>query len=267
MISPYWAGRRLYRLWFTSPKHPEPARETRWREQARSVAIPHEHGPIATYQWGDGADTVLLLHGWSGRGPQLGAFVAPLLKHGLRVVAFDAPGHGRTPGTSSSIFRMNAALQAVVEETGPVQAVIAHSFGAMVLAYALNNTEFTTAKAVCISSPTTPDFLVDRFSAALQVNDTVKHHFRRYTEQQYEPDIWRHIAADHNARTLSVPALIIHDRDDHDVPWQLSQQLADAWPNARLQLTSGLGHRRILRNRQVIDSVVEFVTGENQPIS
>jgi len=259
LISSRWAGRRLYHLWFTSPKHPEPQRERQWRQSAEFIAIPHKYGPIATYQWGNSDKTILLLHGWSGRGPQMGSFVAPLLERGFQLVAFDAPGHGRTPGTSSSIFRMSEAMQAVLAQTGPVQAVITHSFGAMLLAYALKHTSFTTDKAVCISSPTTPLFLVDRFCDVMQANHNVKQQFMRRTEQTYGQDIWDKLSADKNVQAIKIPALIIHDQNDHDVPWQLGKQLADAWPDSQLHLTTGLGHRRILRNKDVINWAVDFI--------
>lgn len=259
LLSTRWAGRRLYHLWFTSPKHPEPQREKRWRESAVFISVPYQHGPIATYKWGDSDKTVLLLHGWSGRGPQMGAFVAPLLEMGYQVVAFDAPGHGRTPGKSSSIFRMSDALQAVVEEVGPVSAVIAHSFGAMLLAYALKHTDFKTGKAICISSPTTPIFLVDRFCEVIQVNDKVKQYFMRYTEQKFNQNVWNNLSADKNVQDIQIPALIIHDQDDHDVPSELGKQLSEAWSNSQFYLTKGLGHRRILRNKDVVRMIADYI--------
>ena len=259
MLSPRWAGRRLYHLWFASPKHPEPERERRWRESAEFFALPHPLGPIATYRWGRSDKRALLLHGWSGRGPQLGAFVEPLLAKGYQVLAFDAPGHGHTPGKVSNIFRMTEALQAVVNNTGPVEVVISHSFGAMLLAYALRHAGFTTCKAVCISSPTTPLFLIDRFCAVMQVNDAVKRAFMHRVEAEFGADVWQRMAADHNVRDIHIPALIIHDEDDHDVPHKLGRQLATAWPGSQFHLTKGLGHRRILRNRQLIKAVMEFV--------
>ncbi len=249
----------MYRLWFISPKHPEPRREQRWREAARFISSPHHDGPIATYQWGESDKRVLLLHGWSGRGPQLGAFVEPLLDRGYEVLAFDAPGHGRTPGETSSIFRITEALLAVVKQTGPIDAVITHSFGAMVMAYALKHSDFNVKRAVCISSPTTPLFLIDRFCAVMQVDEKVKHAFKHYIEQQYGKDVWDKLSADKNAHDFKIPALIIHDEDDHDVPYSLGQQLANAWPKAQFHLTKGLGHRRILRNRKLVSQVVEFI--------
>ncbi len=259
LVSSRWAGWHLFKLWFTSPKHPEPKREQHWREDAQFISIPHLYGPIATYKWGNSQNTILLLHGWSGRGPQMGAFVAPLLERGYQVIAFDAPGHGRTPGTTSSVFKMSDALHAVIKEVGPINAVIAHSFGCILLAYALKHTDFKTDKAICISSPTTPLFLVDRFCSFMRINDKVKQHFMRYTEAKFNNDVWDKLSADKNVQGMSLPALIIHDEDDHDVPCQLGQQLAEAWPDSHLHLTKGLGHRRILRNKHVIQAVTDFL--------
>lgn len=208
---------------------------------------------------------MLLLHGWSGRGPQLGAFVAPLLEAGYQVVAFDAPGHGRSPGNSSSIFRMNDALQAVCAELGPIRGVVAHSFGVMLLAYALHHSGFQTQRAVCISSPTTPLYLVDLFCRYLGIDDKLKQAFMRRVEQRHMQDIWQRIAADENARCfnsqgLNIPALIIHDEDDTDVPLQYGKQLADAWNDSTLLVTHGLGHRRILRDKTVLQQVRDFIS-------
>ena len=250
----------MYKLWFASPKHPEPAREKRWRESAEFIAIPHDDGPIATYRWGKCDKRVLLIHGWSGRGPQLGGFVEPLMKQGYEVVAFDAPGHGRTPGNTSSIFRITDALLKVVDHIGPVDAVITHSFGAMVLAYAIRQKGFDIKKAVCLSSPTTPDYLVDRFCDVMQVNRKVNIAFRGFVKKRFGDDVFDRLSADKNMHQSRIPALIIHDKDDHDVPYTLSQQLADAWPGAEILLTNGLGHRRILRNKKLLETVAEFIS-------
>ena len=38
--------------------------------------------------------------------------------------------------------------------------------------------------------------------------------------------------------------------------------IANAWPGARLVTTTGLGHRRILRDEHVVSQAVAFVKGE-----
>src|SRR5207253_5281552 len=37
------------------------------------------------------------------------------------------------------------------------------------------------------------------------------------------------------ARSLHAPLLVLHDEDDREVPLACGQQLADAWPGARLE--------------------------------
>lgn len=62
------------------------------------------------------------------------------------------------------------------------------------------------------------------------------------------------------AQATTVGALIVHDDTDREVPWQEGSALAQAWSGARMLRTSGLGHRRILRDPQVIAEVTAFVT-------
>jgi pimeloyl-ACP methyl ester carboxylesterase len=62
-----------------------------------------------------------------------------------------------------------------------------------------------------------------------------------------------------NVRNLSIPALIIHDDRDRDIPWEDGMAVADAWPGAKFKLTHGLGHRRILRDAAVISAATEFI--------
>jgi pimeloyl-ACP methyl ester carboxylesterase len=57
------------------------------------------------------------------------------------------------------------------------------------------------------------------------------------------------------------PTLIIHDQDDNSTPSSDAAAIAAAWAGSRLQLTTGLGHQRLLSNQDVVADVAEFVTG------
>ncbi len=57
------------------------------------------------------------------------------------------------------------------------------------------------------------------------------------------------------------PALVVHDRADREVDFSNAEALARAWPGSRLHATSGLGHRRILRDPAVLADVATFVVG------
>ncbi len=138
-----------------------------------------------------------------------------------------------------------------------------HSFGAMVIARALRD-GLQVDRVVCIAPPARLAFLIDSFCGTLRVPARARSDLVRRLELRFGLDIEAQIAADVNAAQLEMPALIIHDQDDRDVPWQQGERLAKAWPGARLMLTRGLGHTRILRNREVIQASVDFIAGGPQ---
>jgi pimeloyl-ACP methyl ester carboxylesterase len=52
---------------------------------------------------------------------------------------------------------------------------------------------------------------------------------------------------------------VIHDQDDRDVPIEEGIAVAQAWPGAQFVRTTGLGHRHILRDLEVIARVSAFI--------
>jgi hypothetical protein len=62
------------------------------------------------------------------------------------------------------------------------------------------------------------------------------------------------------APDMRTPLLVVHDRDDAEVPWQDGAIIARGWPGAVLSTTGGLGHRRILRDPYVVRAATAFVT-------
>ena len=257
-VSPQLAGRWVYHLWFSTHRFAEPKRETRWRELAHQFNLPHKYGPLAMYSWGEGPP-VLLVHGWNGRGTQMGGLAVSLAEAGYRAIAFDAPGHGRSPGNSSTIFRIIDAVNVIADEFGPLKGIVAHSFGAMVIARALH-TQLSAERVVCINPAAQMDFLVDSFCSTLAIKNRTRKAFLRRLEKHYGSDIGIQVSAEGNVAGLSIPALIIHDVDDTEVPWQQGELLANAWPRSCFMQTQGLGHRRSLRNSVTIEKAVNFIT-------
>jgi pimeloyl-ACP methyl ester carboxylesterase len=265
VVSTERAGRWVNRLWFRSERYPEPAREQEWLGSAQHSMLTHRGRPLAVYRWGDGP-TVLLVHGWHGRGGQLGAFVTPLAAAGYRVVAFDAPAHGRTPGRSTDLPEVSEALLNVAGAHPPLHGVIAHSFGAAVTLYAITQ-GLAPKRVVAVSAPSSIEFLMDSFAARLGVSAAVMAIHRRLMEEQFGADLWRRFSPTGIACGLKIPALLVHDDEDREVPWQEGAALARAWPGAEFVRTHGLGHRRILRDPQVVDRACAFLTDSADPIA
>ena len=257
-IFPGLMGRWACRLWFRTRRFPESAAGKRIVRSAQCDTLPVDNIPVAIYSWGTGP-VVLFVHGWSGRGSQVAAFVEPLMAAGFQVVAVDAPGHGETPGDSTNVLECAAVLQAVSTHYGPVHAALTHSFGGMVLAYAMNQ-GMSVERVVAISAPAHVEYLVEGFAQTLAIPETVIAAMQKIIDQQFHGSLWERLSTVHNVQYLDAPALIIHDEDDVSVPWQQGRMIAAAWPGARFMKTDGLGHGRILRDRQVVKAAVEFIS-------
>ncbi|MBA2674721.1 MAG: alpha/beta hydrolase, partial [Ramlibacter sp.] len=57
---------------------------------------------------------------------------------------------------------------------------------------------------------------------------------------------------------VRMPTLLVHDREDRINRFADAQAYAEAIAGARLVATQGLGHRKILKDAQVLDEVARF---------
>jgi pimeloyl-ACP methyl ester carboxylesterase len=259
--APGIAARRAYRLWFQTRRFGEPPRETGWLNDAQQEYIEHPAGPLAATIWGkDNRPTVLLLHGWNGRGSQMGAFAGPLVDAGYRVVAYDLPAHGRSPGNSTNLFEVIDTLRHVAGMFTPVRAIVAHSFGAVSAIMAAHE-GLPVERLVCISPPNSLRFMLERFGRILAIPPRAQAALARRIETNFGNNVWERVSMDHLVATLRVPGLVVHDEQDYDVAISEGDAIARSWPKAQLVRTRGLGHRRILRDTKVVRTVVGFIQG------
>lgn len=257
-VAPTLAARVAERLFLAPPHYPQPAHEAAALASARSIVV--EAGtPITTWTWGRGP-AVLLVHGWGGRGGQLAGFVPALVANGYSVIAFDAPGHGQSPARESSLVAFVAAIHAVSRALGPVHAVIAHSIGAAAAACALRDGLRADA-AVFLAPPADLTLHADIMLEALGFGRRARELMRQRIECRLGVS-WSSLDVTGFAGQMRTPLLVVHDRDDAEVPWQEGAAIAQAWPGATLSTTSGLGHRRLMRDRDVIREAVDFVLAE-----
>lgn len=257
-VAPRRAGDAALNLFGKPLRLPEPRREVTLREDGTSFQVPFRGLSLDACSWGSGP-AVLLVHGWSGRAGQLGALVAPLVAEGHRVVAFDLPAHGRSGGSRSTLYEAAAAVQAVADaESGPLRGVIAHSFGAAAVSLALHQ-GLAAGAAVYISPTGHIEQGIASFVSRLGIGARAAAALCRSLERGYGVDIWRELSAEALLPGLRLPALVIHDVDDREVPFSEGESIVRAWPGARLVATRGLGHHRILWNPGVVDAAVGFV--------
>lgn len=249
-----WLATRL----FTSPRrHRPPEREAEVLREADPCAIRSGGRSLAGWSWGSGP-TVLLVHGWEGRGAQLGAFVAPLVASGCRVVALDGPAHGRSPGRTLTLPDFATALLDAEQALGGVHAVIAHSFGAASTSHALCR-GLAPRRLAYVAGASGAEGALARFEAMLQPSPRVLARVRDGLERQTGVRLAEVETRALATRHAQPPLLLVHDAGDREVPIDESRAVAGLWRGAELVVTEGLGHRRILRDPEVVRRVVDFL--------
>jgi pimeloyl-ACP methyl ester carboxylesterase len=256
--APSIASRYAEQLFFTARRHPRPAWELELLDRARRFYVAHEGGYLPVWSWGNGP-VVLLVHGWEGRGAQLGALVDPLVEAGYRVVTFDGPGHGDAEPTRASAPDLAIAIGSVADAVGSVHALVAHSMGALAATLALTR-NVHVQRAVFLAPATDPRVFARAFAKALELSEDLRQRMVARIEERFDMTLDR-LYAPALAAQLDVPLRVIHDREDTEVPLAGGEQLVAAWRGASLRVTSGLGHRRILKDASVIADTVAFVTG------
>ena len=222
---------------------------------------------LQAYIWpgpNEQSPTVLLIHGWEWQAGRWDAFIAPLRAAGWRVAAYDAPAHGRSEGTMSTLLDYAASIRSVAEAVGGVRALVGHSFGGLAALWLLSNGHgvarplLGVERVVSLSAATDVEFLLRSSSRFPSADEATLQRFR----EEFAARIGA-LPADFNAAVagarLSQPVLIAHDQRDLVVPYTHAEAYAAALPNVELLTTSGLGHRFILRDAAVVQRIVAFL--------
>lgn len=256
-ISEQKAASRVARLFLKTPKR----RAEREHEQqsfagAEPLHFNFDGERLAGWRLGHGP-AVLLLHGWGGDSGQLHAFVPALLASGFSVVAFDAPGHGRSSGTWLSIPRYARAILRAQQQLGPFHGLIAHSFGGAAATRAIG-LGLPVRRAVFIGPAANAEEYFAHWVQPFQLSE----HALTLTRHEVEKRVgvsFEALRVTAAAPQVTRPLLVIHDRQDREVPWEDGAAIAEAAPDARLHTTNGLGHWRILRAPEVLNQTIDFL--------
>ncbi|WP_371791680.1 alpha/beta hydrolase [Streptomyces sp. NBC_01471] len=234
-------------------------------EQAHIDRVRVNGSHAVTYQWGDGTRPVLLVHGWQSRGSRLSGLIAGLLDRGFSVIAFDAPGHGDATGRSATILDYRAVITELHERYGTFEGLVAHSMGALASFYALTHGVKAERIAV-ISGVCDFDYLTDAFTSALRLRPELTARLHQEIKKNLFPDLPADrspFSAADTSEEVRSPVLVVHDEDDSRIGVEQGRRLAAAFGDrARLVVTSGLGHRRILGDPDVVRTVLDFVGQE-----
>jgi pimeloyl-ACP methyl ester carboxylesterase len=258
LIFPRLSAKIAIKLFATPIRIPRPLSEKNYFESSKKSFL--KNG-IATFEWGEAHHPIVfLIHGWNGRGTQLGAFSETLVPKGFRVIAFDGPGHGISPGKETNPKAYADFIIDAQKELAPngIKAVIAHSFGGGCSVLAGKN-GLLTEKFVLVASPAFYERVTSFFAKSLKLSEKsyecfIQEIMKRTNLHPRELDIGKMGSA------LNKSCLVIHDAEDNAVDVLSAHAIHKAWPHSEIMLTTGLGHRRILRSPEVLSRVTSFIS-------
>jgi pimeloyl-ACP methyl ester carboxylesterase len=257
-LHPRLARRSLLRLWTTPWVHPAalrpvvdpPGDPTAWTLETAGVTL-------RGYSAGDGP-TIALVHGWAGRAADWRHLAGDLVASGYRVVVPDLPAHGATPGARTDLFELAGALAEVLRQERPV-AVVAHSLGFPTTMLAIEGAVEVPPAIVAVAPGRRLEHAVEAFAARARLATPLGDELRRGIETGFGSDVWSELDVDRVLPSLRAHGLVVHDTDDDEVPVDDARAIAARWPDAELVVTTGLGHRRIVRDTSVRSAIVDWL--------
>jgi len=252
--------KKVYRAFFGPAKYEVKSTDQEIIARGQTSRIPFADGELAVTTWGNKGPSVLLMHGWGGARAQMTGFVDPLLAAGYRVVAYDQPAHGESDGKMTNLLEIAPTMDLVMQRAGKFDAIIAHSFGALITSYALVKRNFPPpARLVYFGAFNRLMDSLPRFQAQAGLSDAIIDGLRTMIYQNFGRAVLDEIVNEALVQRIDIPALMFHDRSDSVTPVEDGRAIANAWTEAQYVETNGLGHRTALQSKEIHEHVVRFL--------
>ncbi len=207
--------------------------------------------------------TVLVVHGWTSEAAFMTAFAEPIRRAGYRVVLFDCPAHGLSPGRMTNLIECARATLAVGQAFQPIHAVVAHSFGTLVSLLVAEGGPPMTGRLdidrfVFVAGPNRLTDVTGHFGRTINLSPAGQRAYERHLERIGRRPLSAFTTLN-LLRTVGKPALLLHARDDHDVAFSAAEEVAAGYSAAELVAFDGLGHRKILYAPPAIRAALAFL--------
>jgi len=216
-------------------------------------------------------ETIICVHGWDGRGFNYFKFIPKFQEKGFRVLTPDFPRHGKTGGVESGCHVFGHSINALIRYVNAPVYVLAHSLGngAFCINYGISNeTEKKLVKRYAgIAIPDKFTDIVEIFENMIGIARRCHPYFLAENNKNLGFDISKMVFGE-IINNYNIPTLLIHDKKDKELDFNKACLSANLLPHKNYKVngqikpcfykSEGLGHRRILRDDDIVDRVVEF---------
>ncbi len=280
-LMPSKTAKQHAKLFLTARRQPSKTWEQEVEQQAQRLSF--GNGLSALYFKNQGnvrpvktAQKILLMHGWESRATHMAVLAKALVAAGCEVVAIDAPLHGLSHGPNHSQagddwygqpFSHPLAFAAAIAEAhkafGPFDGAVGHSMGCIALAWARRQ-GVNFGRYCFIASPVCIDDTLQQFSQFLGLPEPsaskLAHEVAALAKVSPSELHVGALMSEHSG-----PTLLVHAKDDVEVPYSAMLTLRSQIPNViTVPLNEG-GHRQVIRSAAVAQTVAEFMHTAGSP--
>lgn len=254
---------KIRQLFFTPTRKRPSHEEQKIIDAAKNFQIKVHGKTVQGWQWGEGPK-ILAVHGWNGSGTNLYPFIQPLLEKGFAVVTFDAPAHGQSDGVMTNYFEITDTVRAMVRHIGRsnLAGIVAHSIGGSAVINCLAKENLHTKTALIAPALKLRELLYNTFE-----KNGVPRHLYISIIAELESEFGYSIEDDNPYRlleNLDSEVMIFHDHGDRLVPFADASALAGKNNKVNFHPTNGLGHKRILRDKNTVETVSQYLTSSKR---
>ncbi len=231
-------------------------------KNAETIQLTLNNLSVKGYSWNrPQLKKALILHGFGSAAHKFEDYAKLLAEKGYEVLAFDAPAHGESDGTTTNAIEYSEMISKVITQYGPIHSFIAHSFGGIALSLALEKIPHDgDTKIVFIAPATETTSAVDSAFTLLKLkNADVRKEFDKiiFDLSGKKANWFSMRRAMHN---IKATILWIHDEEDDITPWADAQKVKeDGHTNLKFVITKGLGHRKIYHDQAIKKTVTDFL--------
>jgi len=261
-ISPTLTGKWLNSLWFKPQPMPLKPDDREWLEKAKIEWIHYKDQRVPIYRWGNGP-AVLCVHGWGGHSGQFTPLIKKLVDEGYQVIAFDAPAHGQAEGKRTDLTEFSDLVEIIIRgENSPIH-IIAHSMGGVASIDAINRGSATLSLTL-IGTPLSLNYIINVTQSQMRLDRKIIDAHKHLMSKDYGNDVWDRFDLLQTPKEFGIPLLLIYDKDDTQILFEVSQSLRQHWPKAEHFDTQGLGHNRLVRDNDVGTKIQRFLSTQTE---
>ena len=202
---------------------------------------------------------ILICHGFDSNSYRIEKYIQPLLKKGFEIFAFDAPGHGVSTGKTITALLYRDMILKANADYGPFDVIMAHSFGGIAVALALEKLKLNALKRLVLIAPATETTRsLNDFCKYLQISKRLKQEMEKMIVQiEGRPSSWYSVAR--IIQSVNIPVLWLHDKGDTITPYEDMEHLTKLQlPSVKFIITEGLGHS-LYREDKIAEQILTFI--------